>query len=187
MPLRDGTTGASGTQAGLGSNRESCRAQGKATASAASADEMTAWPCAWRAVMRCSFVIDRFKVLIISDHPALLDGLRMIFGATADLEIVCTIEDVSTLASDLDRLSVDVAVVDLELRRRGALRALRTLQSMVRTTPVVLLVNYLGDPTIIALIDQATHGQITRVSKSVTGDELVVAVKAAADRSRTNL
>jgi DNA-binding NarL/FixJ family response regulator len=125
-------------------------------------------------------VIVRSKVMIVSDHPVLLDGLRVIFGGTPDLEIVRTVQDVSTLSGELTFFQPDVVIVDLELRNSGGLHVLHTLKSQVPWTPIIVLVNHLGEPTAIGLMDHTTHVQIVRVSKSVTGEELIVAVRAAA-------
>lgn len=77
------------------------------------------------------------RILLADDQQLLVRALSTILDAEPDLEVVATANDgIGTLAQ-LDRFTIDVAVLDIRMPRLDGIEACRKLKSRTKTPPDV--------------------------------------------------
>ena len=59
--------------------------------------------------------MERFKILIVDDHPILRKGLGMVIDQEQDLVVIGEAEDVQGALEMIDTLNPDLVIVDLAL------------------------------------------------------------------------
>lgn len=78
------------------------------------------------------------RVAIADDHRLLLEGLSQALDSVPDISVVGTAIDGDTLIADLDDLSPDVVLIDLEMPGSDGFSALRRMDRSVRAIVVTM-------------------------------------------------
>jgi DNA-binding NarL/FixJ family response regulator len=123
----------------------------------------------------------RIRIMVVSAHPILSDGLRMACSRTTDAEIVCETLDIGQVAGDFAQCRPDVAIVDLQLT--FARRAIRLLQGLCSYMPILVLT------TASKPASSTDRGgkPLLEVSKNCRSDVIVDAARSAALGAETNI
>ena len=118
------------------------------------------------------------RLLLADDHPVVRAGLRALFSAEADMDVVAeasTAEEAVELAA---RVPVDVVLMDLQfggtLQGAEATKGVRALPSPPH---VLVLTNYDTDADILGAVEAGASGYLL---KDAPPAELIAAVRAAA-------
>ena len=123
-------------------------------------------------------------MLLVDDHEMVADCLATAVGAEPGLEVVGTAGGVAECLRLARELRPDVVVMDLRLRRSDAdvsgLEATRQLRAMLPDVSVVMLT---GHPDRHVAREALDAGCCGFVAKRARLDELVAAIRAAADGS----
>lgn len=98
------------------------------------------------------------RVLLVDDHPLVLEGLRGLMDAEADVEVVATTTQGDYVA-DLVRLHrPDVVVLDLELGDVSGFEVLKRLKAQRTQTRVLVLTAYGDGESMRAAIEHEADG-----------------------------
>jgi DNA-binding NarL/FixJ family response regulator len=114
------------------------------------------------------------RLLIVDDHPIVRDGLRGVFAAEPDLEVVGEAADG---AEALRRAGeADVVLMDLRMPGMGGVEAITRLRDTAPDVRVLVLTTFDTDSDVLPAIEAGATGYLL---KDAPRDELVRAVRSA--------
>ncbi|HYC89826.1 MAG TPA: response regulator transcription factor [Thermoanaerobaculia bacterium] len=114
------------------------------------------------------------RVLIVDDHSVIRHGLRSLFSAHRDIEVVGEADDVETAITLGSSTACDVATVDLRLHGRSGIDV---IQELARTQPgckAVVLTNYGSDTDVDRALAAGAQGYVMKYADAA---EIVGAVR----------
>ncbi len=118
------------------------------------------------------------RLMIVDDHQVLREGLRFMLRNAQDLEIVSEASNGSEALELLESTQPDVMLLDMNLPGMGGLETLKNVRQRWPEVSVLIL-SFHDDPE---YVEQALrHGAAGYLLKTVSRDELIRAVQAAAD------
>ena len=116
------------------------------------------------------------RVFIIDDHPIVRAGLRELLKQTRDVCIVGDAEDGgSETLAQIAGLAVDVAIVDIKLKRGNGIEACREIKRAHPGTGVILLSAFWDDALVREALDARADGYLLKdaehfeLAKSIAG------------------
>jgi DNA-binding NarL/FixJ family response regulator len=114
------------------------------------------------------------RVMIVSNHPIMSDGLRLVFQREPDMEVVCETRELEQVLRDFESCYPDLVLLNLELPEGEGLRAVRALRELSPGLAMVVLTMYPGQA--VAITCRGVH----EVSETPSGLAIVAMVRAAA-------
>lgn len=117
-------------------------------------------------------------LLLVDDHPLVLDGLRAALERYDDITIVA---EASTLASARDQMgnpAVDVILLDLRLPDGSGTELLREAQELPAPPAIIVLSSFMTPQYINAVISLGASGFLLKTAPT---DEILAAVAVVAD------
>lgn len=123
------------------------------------------------------------RVVVADDHPVFREGLQLLLDSTGDLAVVGVAADGAELLALVDRVEVDVVVVDLDMPVLDGVDAARRLS---RSHPGVglLALTMHDDPATVAraleagvrgyVLKGAGHGAVARAVRAVAEGDTVL-------------
>lgn len=115
-------------------------------------------------------------VIVVDDHAVLRTGLRAMLEANGDVAVIGEAADGVEALALLEEVQPDVALMDVKMPNLDGLATLREFRDAQPDLPVLILSMY-DDP---AYVEEAlASGAAGYLLKTVAGDELVRAIKAA--------
>ena len=121
--------------------------------------------------------MERIRVLVVDDHPAVLRGLRELLGDQPDCQVIAAVRSAQEALSVAEREDLDVAVVDYQLDGRSGLWVTRKLKRLPRPPRVVIYSAYCDGVLAAAAVVAEADGL---VSKGGPGSDLCEAVRGVA-------
>ena len=121
------------------------------------------------------------SVLLVDDHPVVIEGLRKVLDAAGDIDVTGTATDASHALEQARTLRPDVILLDLRMPGATGIQATRQLRALEFTGAIILLTSY-GDK---AYVRQALEaGADGYLLKSTPAAELITAIRSAAKGRR---
>lgn len=117
-------------------------------------------------------------MLLADDHSLVRQGARRILEEHPDLCVVGEAEDGQQAVELLNRLNVDVVVLDIRMPKLSGVDVVRKINDSSPDTKILVLSAYADDEYILALMEAGVSGYLL---KTAQGDELVDAVRGVAD------
>lgn len=117
------------------------------------------------------------KVLVVEDHDAVREGLVALLGRERDLEVVGGLRTAEVALILLDRVAVDVVVMDYALPGMDGAAGCRLLGDHPRAPAVVIHSGHLSARVVRRCLEK---GALTCVPKGGDPAELVEAIRRAA-------
>ncbi len=116
-------------------------------------------------------------VLIADDHPMVREGLQAVISGAQDLEVVGQSADGRAAVREAVRLNPDVLLLDLDLPELPGIEVAREVSARCSGTAIIILTMFSDDSTIATAMAAGATGYLL---KGASGDEIIVAVRAAA-------
>jgi DNA-binding NarL/FixJ family response regulator len=114
------------------------------------------------------------RLLIVDDHPIVRDGLRGVFAAEPDLEVV---GEAANGAEAIRRAGeVDVVLMDLRMPQMGGVEAITRLRETCPDVRVLVLTTFDTDSDVLPAIEAGATGYLL---KDAPREELLRAVRSA--------
>ena len=114
------------------------------------------------------------RLLIVDDHPIVRDGLRGVFAAEADLEVV---GEAANGVEALQRAgAADVVLMDLRMPGMGGVEAIARLRETCPDVRVLVLTTFDTDSDVRPAIEAGATGYLL---KDAPREELLRAVRSA--------
>jgi len=117
---------------------------------------------------------NKYRVLIVDDHPLVRSGLSAIIQSEPDLQVCCEAESVSEALQVIDRLTPDVAIIDLSLKEGDGLDLIKRLKQ--RNPGLKMLVCSVYDETLFAR-RAITAGALGYISKKEATHRIIEAIR----------
>jgi DNA-binding NarL/FixJ family response regulator len=117
------------------------------------------------------------RVLLVDDHPAYRDGVRLNLEGWDEVEVVGEAEDGDAAQEAAARLRPNVVLMDLRMPRQSGVEATRAIVARDPAVAVVLLTMFEDDQLVAAAMRAGARGYLL---KDAGRDELRRAVAAAA-------
>jgi DNA-binding NarL/FixJ family response regulator len=114
------------------------------------------------------------RVLIADDHAVVRRGLRTFLELQDEIEVVAEAEDGEEAVAAAERLTPDVALVDLVMPRVDGIEAIRRLRERSPATRVIVLTSFLDDDKLFPAVRAGAAGYLL---KDVQPKELVSAIR----------
>jgi DNA-binding NarL/FixJ family response regulator len=118
------------------------------------------------------------RILLVDDEELMRQGLRKLLELSPDFEVVEEAADGLAALEILGRLTVDVLLLDVRMPRLGGLEVLDALRTNPQRPPTLVLTTF-DDPEL--LLEAARREARGFLSKAVTLEELVMAIRAVAE------
>jgi DNA-binding NarL/FixJ family response regulator len=123
--------------------------------------------------------MSRIRVLLVDDHEMVREGLQLFLSEQAgDIEVVGQAADGEEAVAIAARVDPDVILMDLVMPRLDGVGSIRRLRQAGIDAQVVVLTTFAEDTQVR---DALQAGAIGYLMKDVQREELVTAIRAAAD------
>ncbi len=117
----------------------------------------------------------RIRLLIVDDHPIVRFGLTALLGLQDDFEIVGTAEGGREALDLLEKVVVDVILLDLRMPGFSGIQTLEKLQTVAANARAIILSSFECDEEIYAAVKAGAQGYL---HKEAPADEIVRAIRA---------
>ncbi|RYJ05158.1 MAG: response regulator transcription factor, partial [Actinomycetales bacterium] len=120
---------------------------------------------------------DLLRVLLVDDQELVRSGLSRILRRRDGFEIVGECSDGDEVAAALSRLTVDVVIMDLRMKRVDGITATRHLRSDPSAPPVIVLTTFDDDEILSGALRAGAAGFVL---KDTPAEDLIRAVRTVA-------
>lgn len=120
---------------------------------------------------------DRIRVLLVDDHAIARNGVRLMLGTAADIDVAGEAADAQQALALLRQEAFDVALLDITMPGMNGLDLLRHLHSDYPGMAVLILSTYAEEIYAVRALKQGAAGYLTKDAPTAV---LVDAVRRAA-------
>ena len=106
--------------------------------------------------------LTRIRVVVADDQTAVREGLVMLLGLLAEVEIVGSAADGVEALLLVETLQPDVVLMDLRMPRMDGVEATRRIRNAHSATQVVVLTTYVDDDSILQALQAGARGYLTK-------------------------
>jgi len=117
------------------------------------------------------------RTLLVDDHTMFREALRMMLDKEPEVEVVGELGDGALVQETVARLAPDVVVMDISMPKVNGIEATRALVAQYPQVRVVALSAFNYKKFVLEMMDA---GATAYVVKSAAGEQLVSAIKSAA-------
>ena len=117
------------------------------------------------------------SVLLVDDHPVVVEGLRKLLAAAGDISVVGEARDAAGAIEQARLLRPDVILLDLRMPGASGVQATRRLREQDSASAVIILTSYGDQAYVRQAIEAGADGYLL---KSTAPDHLIAAIRAAA-------
>lgn len=121
------------------------------------------------------------RVVLADDHPIVRTGLRLGLEATSGIEVVGEASDGDSALSQIQALSPDVAILDIDMPKLDGLGVARQIRSLGLQVKIILLTLHSEAIYLRAAFDAGAHGYILKDSGS---EDIVTAIRTVLSGQR---
>ncbi len=119
----------------------------------------------------------KVRLLLVDDHPIVRSGMRMLFQAEPDLEIVGEADGGAEAIVAVQRLHPDVVIMDVAMPGVNGIEATRRIKELAPETAVLALTMHEDEQYFFEMLKAGASGYIP---KRAAPDDLVAAVRVVA-------
>ncbi len=117
------------------------------------------------------------RVLVVDDHPLMLDGIVSFIEAEPDMEVVAQASNGIEAIECFRRHLPDVTLMDLQMAKMDGVTAIKTLCGEYPGARILVLTTYKGDAQALRALNAGACGYLL---KSLIRKELLDALRGAA-------
>jgi DNA-binding NarL/FixJ family response regulator len=120
-------------------------------------------------------------VLLVDDHPVVIEGLRKLLEAAGDIDITGTANDAAQAIERAKTLRPDVILLDLRMPGATGIQATRRLREQEFAGAIILLTSYGDQAYVRQALEAGADGYLL---KSTPSDELIHSIRSGAKGRR---
>ncbi|KJU86577.1 two component LuxR family transcriptional regulator [Candidatus Magnetobacterium bavaricum] len=117
------------------------------------------------------------KIMLVDDHPVVLEGLGKIISTQADMTIVGQARGISECLGLIDKVDCDIVILDLSLPDGSGFELLEELKIGNPKLQIIILSMLEEDKFAIRALENGAAGYI---NKAAVSDELIDAIRVVA-------
>ncbi|MFD2599341.1 response regulator [Sphingobacterium corticis] len=119
-------------------------------------------------------IIEKIKVIVIDDHPLVLNGFEHILRDAESIELLATFSNAKLAISFLEQQHVDVILLDINMPEMDGFEAIQYVQKKFPMVHVVAISNLKEASVATRMLHYGAKGYLL---KNVSAEELVDAVE----------
>jgi DNA-binding NarL/FixJ family response regulator len=123
------------------------------------------------------------SVLLVDDHPVVVEGLRKVLATAGDLSIAGEAHDAAGAIEQAKVLKPDVILLDLRMPGASGVQAVRRLRETESRSAVIILTSYGDQAYVRQALEAGADGYLL---KSTPPEQLITSIRNAA-RGRRQL
>ena len=123
------------------------------------------------------------SVLLVDDHPVVIEGLRKLLATTEDIKVTGEAHDAAGAIEQARALRPDVILLDLRMPGASGVQAIRRLREQEWLGAVLILTSYGDQAYVRQAIEAGADGYLL---KNAPTEDLIAAIRAVA-RGRRQL
>jgi DNA-binding NarL/FixJ family response regulator len=120
----------------------------------------------------------KLRLLIVDDHPMVLQGLRTMLLETSDIDVVAAAADAATAIAAVRSTALDLVLSDMTLPDKTGLVLLQMIKAEQPTLPVLMLSMYAEEVFAVRALKLGAAGYLM---KDVDAATLIEAIRRAAN------
>ncbi len=118
------------------------------------------------------------RIIICDDQAIVRDGLKMMLGLEADIDVIATAQDGAEAVDLVAKHSPDLVLMDLKMPIMNGIEATRRIRQHHPNIPVLVLTTYDADEWVF---DALRAGAVGYLLKDTPREQLVAAVRGSAE------
>lgn len=122
-------------------------------------------------------------VLLVDDHPVVVEGLRKVLATVGDIDVTGEAHDAAGALEQARALKPDVILLDLRMPGAGGVQATRRLREQGIRSAVIILTSYGDQAYVRQALEAGADGYLL---KSTPPEQLIAAIRSGA-RGRRQL
>jgi DNA-binding NarL/FixJ family response regulator len=123
------------------------------------------------------------SVLLVDDHPVVIEGLRKVLATAGDLTVTGEAHDASGAIEKTRALHPDVVLLDLRMPGASGVQATRRLREVDDDVAIIILTSYGDQAYVRQALEAGADGYLL---KSTPPEQLIASIRSAA-RGRRQL
>lgn len=123
------------------------------------------------------------SVLLVDDHPVVIEGLRKVLATTPDISVTGEAHDASSALERARLLRPDVILLDLRMPGASGIQTVRRLREQGVGQAVIILTSYGDQAYVRQALEAGADGYLL---KNTPPEQLIAAIRAAS-RGRRQL
>jgi len=116
------------------------------------------------------------KVLVADSHPIIRTGLKMLFEASNDIEIIGSVTTGKQLFDFVGKNKVDVVLSEIDLPELNGITTLRTLKKEYKDVKVIMFSSHPEEIYALSTIKAGASGYLTKKVSTQTIKEAIIKV-----------
>ncbi len=117
------------------------------------------------------------SVLLVDDHPVVVEGLRKVLATAGDIDVTGEAHDAPGALSQAAALRPDVILLDLRMPGASGVQATRRLREHDTRAAVIILTSYGDHAYVRQALEAGADGYLL---KSTPPEQLIAAIRSAA-------
>lgn len=122
------------------------------------------------------------SVMLVDDHPVVIEGLRKLLDAAGDIDVTATAHDAAGALTQAKRFKPDVILLDLRMPGATGIQATRRLREQEFGGAIIVLTSYGDQAYVRQALEAGADGYLL---KSTPADELIASIRNATHGRRT--
>lgn len=116
------------------------------------------------------------SVLLVDDHPVVIEGLRKVLATAGDIDVTGEAHDAAGAIERSRVLKPDVILLDLRMPGASGVQATRRLRELESKSAVIILTSYGDEAYVRQALEAGADGYQL---KSTPPEQLIAAIRAA--------
>jgi len=123
------------------------------------------------------------SVLLVDDHPVVIEGLRKLLEVAGDIDVTGAANDASSALKQAQMLKPDVILLDLRMPGATGIQTTRRLREQEYPGAIIILTSYGDQAYVTQALEAGADGYLLKTTPS---DQLIQSIRAAS-RGRRQL
>jgi DNA-binding NarL/FixJ family response regulator len=102
------------------------------------------------------------KLVLVDDHPLVLNGLELLFSTDPELKVLASCSDGAVALEIVARHQPDILLLDLKMPKMDGLKVLRELHKLAPHPKVVILTAALDEDEVLEAIQLGVRGVVLK-------------------------
>lgn len=116
------------------------------------------------------------SVLLVDDHPVVIEGLRKLLDTAGDIEVTGSANDASTALTQAKALKPQVILLDLRMPGATGIQTTRRLREQQFEGAIIVLTSYGDQAYVTQALEAGADGYLL---KSTPSEQLITAIRDA--------